>query len=201
MDIFAEDARNVNAQSPDDIARVAQSSMRKLKQEMREERFGVSAESLDDYLLKEGLQVGIMLGFFFGDTPHLYRLNLAYATAQKSRFYYEADGCGAILGEYLLGELSTPRMDMKIASAVALYVVEQVKKYDSACGGPTKIGVLRNDPGGLPVVGTYAQEGVNRCAAALLSEDAQSRPDKLKELHARIIADDFKLCETLYWNV
>lgn len=201
VDIFSSLARGKDAETPEEIGMMAQDAMRKLRAEIRESHFNCTSDELDDRLRRDGTQVGIMIGFFLKKESHLLSINLAYATYRKSRFFYEADGCGATLGEFLLAEHTSQDMEMRVASVVALYIVEIVKKYDAMCGGDTKIGVLTEHDGtGLPSVGYYPKPVIEKCAKLLSDADENARPERLKTLHDKILSPDFETFETIYFG-
>lgn len=198
VDILSKDVVGLTASSASDIRDAAQSAMRKLRLEIRETRFGISADELDLHLMTAGLQVGVMLGFYLNGAPHIVSLDLGTAMAHQSRFFYEADGCGATLGNYLLAELATQKMEFLEAAGLAVYVMEQVKKHDSACGGATKVAVLRNSSGGLSAIGVFGQEGIDKCAAKFAAQEAAAIGTRASEFRAAMMNDSFNLNETLY---
>lgn len=197
VDILSKMAEGRSVESPDEIGGLAQLAMRTLRSEQRELHFGVSSEELDEIYRKRGTQVGIMLGFFLKNAPHLITINLSEATYRKSRFHFEAEGCGASLAEYLLAEYTTAEMDVRTASIVALYVVEVVKRYDAMCGGPTKISVLEESDG-LHSVGTYDQESVNTCACLIMSLEDEFKTDRIGWLTMRLKDDELVLKKNLF---
>lgn len=120
-----------------------------------------------------------MIGFFLNNAAHLVTLNLAHSVYRVSRFAYEADGCGATLGQYLLAEHTTPSMDKTLAATAAVYIVELVKRHDAMCGGPTRVSMLYNgDP--FPAIGTFSQESIDRCAKRLADADDKNKPQQRK---------------------
>ena len=89
---------------------------------------------------------GCARSYYFDDKPYIFTVDLNTCTSNKTTLHYEAVGCGANLGGYLLGELSYQNMDPELATAIAVYVVESVKKHDAYCGGATKVAVVRRKP-------------------------------------------------------
>lgn len=185
VDMFQLAAEGVEAKTPDEVGIVAQTTMRKLRNELRELHFNCSSDELSEILRREGIEAGIMLGFYMGGKPHLITINLNYATYQKSRFYFETEGCGSPLGQYILTEYSDATMDIYAATMAAIYTVEMVKKHDAFCGGPTKVGVLK-DHDGDPSIVLYPQEKIDACAAYLAKADMTARPDRLRVFQDKI---------------
>lgn len=185
VDIFRQLADKVAAKTPDEVGRVAQTAMRMLRTELRELHFDCSSEELSGILLKSGDQAAVMMGFFMDEKPHLITINLDYATYQKSRFDFETEGCGAPLGQYILTEYSSPTMDVYAATMAAIYTVEMVKKHDAYCGGPTRVGVLK-DFEGMPSIVSYDSSKIAACAAYLAKADLSAKPERLKVFQDKI---------------
>lgn len=197
VDLLKIEAATTATSTASDIGAAAQSAMRKLRMEIRETRFGITADELSTYLMNEGIQVGIMLGFFLGVTPYIFTVDLDRAIAHESRFNYEALGCGADLGGYLLSEHVSPIMDSVVAAGVAVYVVEQVKMRDAACGGDTKVSLIKISDEGVSSIGRYDQSGVNECARRFAAVWQQGRGKRIQEFHSAMMNDKFRLIETL----
>jgi 20S proteasome alpha/beta subunit len=52
---------------------------------------------------------------------------------------YDAIGSGSAIAEYLLARLCSKPLTVEQATIVAVYVIEEVKKIDPFCGGPTQV--------------------------------------------------------------
>lgn len=52
---------------------------------------------------------------------------------------YDAIGSGSAIAEYLLARLWSKNLIVEHAKRVAVYIVEEVKKIDPFCGGPTQV--------------------------------------------------------------
>lgn len=198
VDIFSRLAEGASVVTGDEIGACAQKAMLNLRMEIREQHFGISSQELDDALLKSGSQVAIMIGFFYNKTPHLITISLSQPIYRRSRFHYEAEGCGDTLGNYLLAEHTVPNMEKELAATLAVYVVETVKRFDHYCGGPTRIGILREEEDGTALHGTYHQADIDRCAARLLAADNETKPMRLKKFHEQAVEDGFKPNENFY---
>lgn len=83
----------------------------------------------------------LMLAYYHQTKPYLYVLNSVpgFATMAKG---FVAIGCGATVGEFILGRAGVTEMDTGDALTAAIYTVEEVKRVDIYCGGPTKAAVL-----------------------------------------------------------
>lgn len=198
IDILTGLAVSAPIKTPEDVGLVIQAAMRNLRTELHELHFGCSSEELSEIFRKEGTSVGVMVGFFLDKTPQLISISLASPTYRKSRYYFEADGCGATLGEYLLAEHSTPEMDKQLAATVAVYVVELVKRYDAYCGGPTNVGVLQDYFDVGPSIGIYHQAAINRCAERVLEISEAGKPERLKMFQEQAKARGFAPAHTVF---
>lgn len=114
-----------------------------LRIELRANHFNCSSQELNEILLKEGSSVGIIVGFLIKGTPHLVTINLYQTIAHLSKQTYETDGSGEALGKYLLSELVTPAMDLKMSSLIASHIVHSVTEHDLYCGTPVKVSAIK----------------------------------------------------------
>lgn len=186
------------------VAEKASLAMRELRREQREVHFNCSSEELTEIFRKSGADCAILLGFFINKTPHLVSVNLGMATAQIVRYDYEAEGCGAALGLYLLEEIFSRNISQRAAALLAVYIVEMVKRHDAMCGGQTKVLILKDeekpkqkdDP--WPVTSELPSEYINKCAALLMQADEQMKPARIKKFEEQISAEGFKTIESLY---
>jgi 20S proteasome alpha/beta subunit len=127
------------------VAELAQASLREVRNYLIKlnEGCNFSDEKWERYF-RDDNQVELMVANYFDGKPYIYTVNLHTCMASRAKLNYEAIGCGGNLGGYLLDELSYPGMDSRLASAIAVYVVETVKKHDAYCGGQTKVALLNN---------------------------------------------------------
>jgi hypothetical protein len=120
--------------------------MRRLKDELREQNGDCTMEELREFLWRSEIGCALMMAFYFDRKPYLYTLNFDLGIANKVNSHCRAIGCGANLGEYLLGEHAKREMVSEVAYAVAIYTIETVKKHDAFCGGPTRIALMMQPP-------------------------------------------------------
>lgn len=83
----------------------------------------------------------LMLAYFHETTPFLYVVNSmpGFATRQRN---FSVIGCGANVGGFILSRALHAKMGHPEALMAAIYTVEEVKKADAFCGGPTNAAVL-----------------------------------------------------------
>jgi len=125
------------------VAEIAQESLRETRNYLMEINKGCNfSEEKWERFFRDENPVELMIAHYFGDTPYIYTVDLFTCIANKAKLHYEAIGCGANLGDYLLSEISHSGMKLKAALTIPLYVVEKVKEHDAYCGGPSKLAVI-----------------------------------------------------------
>ena len=106
-----------------------------------------SAVSIDEFQrhLYTNYLFNLLIACYWKDTPQLFTINNVDQFASLERHsHFTAIGRGADLARYLLQEHSQPNQSAGMATAVAIYVVEQVKRYIDGCAGRTQVGVVRH---------------------------------------------------------
>jgi 20S proteasome alpha/beta subunit len=116
--IFGALAAGKKTETVEGLRSIAQEAMYLLRTEIRSSHFQCTTEELDEIFRKQGVECAIMLGFYLQGKPHIVTVDLRAPLAVISKFYYEAIGCGAPLGQYLLSEHTQPLMDRDIASVI-----------------------------------------------------------------------------------
>jgi 20S proteasome alpha/beta subunit len=144
VEILQEKAKGKELTDYRMVAELTQESLREVRNSLVKlnEGCNFSEDKWERYFRDEN-PVELMVAHYFGDKPYIYTVDLFTCTANKAKLHYEAIGCGSNLGGYLLSELSYPKMDSELATAIAVHVVESVKKHDAYCGGATKVAILR----------------------------------------------------------
>ena len=117
-----------------------QDAVRKTKEELvRLNNWENNRDLGEQYLLENPFS--LMLAYFDGETPYLYVVNSVpgFAARQKN---FAAIGCGGTVGEFILSRAELDKMTHVEGLIAAIYTVEEVKRVDTYCGGPTKAAVL-----------------------------------------------------------
>ena len=78
----------------------------------------------------------------YADGPRLHTVSLSWGMTIAAKSHFCIVGSGSDLANYLLTESCEPNQDWKTNAAIAVNVIETVKRYDPYCGGPTKLGIL-----------------------------------------------------------
>jgi 20S proteasome alpha/beta subunit len=141
------------------------------------------SNSVDQYLNDNPFS--LMLAYYHQTSkgppePYLYVLNSTpgFATIYRN---YVAIGCGGTVGQFILGRSGVCDMEPHRALIAAIYTVEEVKKVDAYCGGPTKAAVLS-------VGGTlHSSELVISCAVEAMQNYEEETKQNWNDLMQRMI--------------
>lgn len=130
-----------------EIADVAEEAMTEITKRYMIERFkdlGSSTKTPqpDDSLLSPP-NFALVLGTYCGDGPCLYTVYPDGVAGREEG--YASLGSGSAFAEYLLARLYRPDLTIEGGVRIAAYVVEEVKKADVHCGGPTQIVVVKKN--------------------------------------------------------
>lgn len=140
---------------------------------------------------EEGLELGMMVGVFCRNCPKtdepplkpigLYVIN-APSEDEKVGIAepvtdYAATGSGGLFATYLFNRLhdeTHPTMALTVDTAIreAVYVIEEVKKVDLWCGGPTQMLCIRKKGDGYILEQIKPRE-IKRIAADLADKDSE----------------------------
>lgn len=144
VEILQEKAKGQKISDYRMIAELVEQSLREVKRAIvkQNEGFNYTAEKWEKFF-REEYPVDLMVAYYFDSKPHIYTVDIFTGLASKAKTHYEAIGCGANLGGYLLSELSFENMNANLATAIAVYIIESVKRHDAFCGGATKVAILR----------------------------------------------------------
>jgi 20S proteasome alpha/beta subunit len=196
------------------VAELAQESLREVRNYLIDLNKGCnfSDEKWERYF-RDDNQVELMVANYFNEKPYIYTVNLHTCTASKAKLHYEAIGCGANLGDYLLSELTHPNMDNNLASAIAVYVVESVKKHDPYCGGNTKVALLNMQPGEQPEVlalpyphvpyyapshRIFSTDEVEKLVKVVSEMDSKTKKQRVKIIQVSLFKESEKFFKELY---
>lgn len=133
------------------LPEVASVAIKKTRDEFRHQQFDCSSEEFQDFLKREELGCELMLAHYEGGLT-IDTVKLSMGIPYKCKSFWEAIGTGADVGSYLLKDLCTPDMECKIASVIAVHIIEAVKSHDPFCGGAVQLGILKSPvPETLPI--------------------------------------------------
>src|SRR6266480_6167278 len=82
----------------------------------------------------------LMLADYANGRPNLFTLDFGLGVANRTTpgGQYSVIGCGAALAKFILDKFHVADMQLGEAIATAIFTVEEVKKSDLRCQGPTK---------------------------------------------------------------
>jgi len=142
VEMLQNDAHLVQCNDYRKPAELAEEAIRKVKRDAVrlnnwEPGQAVSQQFLDDY------NFSLMLAYYFGDPakPYIFILDSPLGVANMQRDY-AAIGCGATVAEVMLSRSDVSALHSHEAAITAIYTVEEVKRVDAFCGGPTKLAVI-----------------------------------------------------------
>lgn len=146
IQILAQLGEFVSPKSAQDVATLMQRAMEEFKKELSRLHLDCTSEELVSLLSKLEIDCNILCGFYLDGKSHLISINICDSIPRICETHFEADGTGALLGDFLLSEQTTPGMPIHFASTMAVYVVGVVKRYDLYCSGNTVVAMIL--PGG-----------------------------------------------------
>jgi 20S proteasome alpha/beta subunit len=169
------------------IADMARKAMRQVKDELRFQQCDCSMEELRDFICRNEIECQLMIAYYFEGKPYIYTVDLVLGIPTKINSHYAAIGCGRNLGEFLLSEYSSREMDSQLASAVAVYTVETVKKHDAFCGGPTRIALIapkvtEDAPYFGEEIARFQEDDVTSFAKDIAEIDAVAKQERNKKI-------------------
>jgi 20S proteasome alpha/beta subunit len=141
------------------------------------------------------LQLGLMVAYYYGNPsePYLYIVDAPWCMAAR-QYDYAAMGCGANVAELILSRSDVPSLHVGEAVFTAIYIVEEVKRVDAYCGGPTKVAMIfENGVCGL----MNRIRGIDRVnlAVELIAERDAELKSVWRDFMAKIGAEHLRRCE------
>jgi hypothetical protein len=80
-----------------------------------------------------------MIAHFFDDIPYIFTADFYPGRFSRRNQNSYSIGCGSPIANFLLDGFDFLNLGVAEAAPVLVYVIEEVKKFDPRCGGPTKI--------------------------------------------------------------
>ena len=127
----------------DSVIQTVQEALRKVKDELRFQNFGCSAEELGKIIFNGGLDSSLMVAHYVEKDglrkPYIHTFTFSTGLVETSKSFYESAGCGSPLANYLLSEICSEKMDTELGEAVAVYVVDKAIKHVAYCDRPIRL--------------------------------------------------------------
>ena len=86
-----------------------------------------------------GFDSTFMIAHFFNEIPYIFTADFYPGRFSRRNQNSYSIGCGSPIANFLLDGFDFSNLEMGKAAAVLVYVIEEVKKFDPRCGGPTRI--------------------------------------------------------------
>lgn len=180
IQILKESAKGSNPKNEQEIAAVIQSAMDRFLDELRSTH-GCASTALVKLLIKQGIDCVLLFGFQIGWKSSLAVMNIHDPVCRFVDSHFEAQGSGALLGDYLLKEHTTSKTPRHLVVATAVHIASVVKQYDIYCSGDTVIGVIQTPDSfdetktTLPRVHFIPQKNVEEYARLMASVESKTR--------------------------
>lgn len=172
VEIISQAARLQKLSGYRSVADCVEKSVSELKQKMRDQYKGTS-EELQKHFDAYGFE--LMIAYYWEGQPYIFTLDFVSGFAIKQNDLYCAIGCGKILADFLISRLDVSQFSTGTAMWTSVYAIEEIKKFDSRCGGQTRSAIVKNQ-NGLSVANISAdvpmQEAVKEALA--FSEEAKA---------------------------
>lgn len=165
------------------VASCAEKAISELKQQIREQYKG-TAEELQKHF--EAYSFELMIAHYWKDEPYIYTLNFVSGIATKKDRDYCAIGCGWILADFLISRLDLSEFSTGHGMWTAVYAVEEIKKFDSRCGGRTRAAVVIDLDGMSKAQVTEDDDGMKEAIAEALAFADESKSEWRKIAQHRI---------------
>ena len=122
---------------PRSFAELVEDAVGSLKRRLRKQFVGTDLE-FQKHCLDYNFE--LMTAHYFKDQPQVFTVSFVLGLANRTRSEqpYAVIGCGAELAKFFLDRWDIPDMQLGEAIVSAIYTVEEVKKSDLRCSGPTK---------------------------------------------------------------
>lgn len=144
VELIINSARGKSISDYHAVADVAQAAVRQVKDEFKAQQSGSgsSMEELHEFIRTKDMEFSLMMANYFEQKPYIFTIDFSVGIANKQRGDYAVIGCGSLIAEYILSWFKCSELSLMQAMCTAVYVVEEVKKVDPYCGGPTRCAAI-----------------------------------------------------------
>lgn len=176
----------------------AEMAIRELKGEM------LAALQGEDRPLKEredlflGHDASLMIAYYYEKKPHIFQIDFTMGVAIEQK-KYSCMGCGATVAEFIIGWFDCAGLSLLRTLITSVYIIEEVKKVDAFCGGPTQLaaivhgGEIAEDLSG-DVVQFFTRPAIDLMVEKLNVLDKDAKAHWQTNMHTTIIkaSEEFK---------
>jgi hypothetical protein len=86
-----------------------------------------------------GFDSTFMIAHYYKGEPYIFTADFYPGRFSRRNSTHFSIGCGSPIANFLLDGFDFSNLETTAAAAVLVYVIEEVKKFDPRCGGPTSI--------------------------------------------------------------
>ena len=171
VEVLGKDFTGISFEDYRQPADAAQQAVAQVKRELVQLNNWEDRRDLETAYLSSN-PFSLMLAYYFDKIPYLYVLASVPGFASRE-YKFAAIGCGATVGEFILSRSGAWELTPEKALAVAIYTVEEVKKVDAFCGGPTKAAFI--GPNKLLISGNESTPIIKSAVKALEEYEPELR--------------------------
>ena len=164
------------------VATCAESAVSELKQKIREQYKG-TAEELQKHF--ENYSFELMIAHYWNNEPYVFTLSFATGIATKKDRDFCAIGCGWILAEFLISRIDVSLFGTAYGMWTAAYAIEEIKKFDSRCGGRTRAAIVKVGQG-ISRATVIHDEGMQEAIDEAAAFSNESKSEWSETAHKRI---------------
>ena len=222
IDLFQGKAAGRKIENEMTIAKIAEESVREIRNSLTSlHPNNTSPTDWQNYFGEETNYFELMVAYYFGSKPRLYKLNPLWCIPVPATSYFMTSGIAGDLANYILKEHTEPKMDSEFASVIAIKVVEDAIEYVEGCGSPPRVALIQPPipmpdflgssrspsepseymPNLLSRMRTYQlseaitifpQEKVEEIAKIIASVEQQTKSTQNKKIHKELRAQTLK---------
>jgi 20S proteasome alpha/beta subunit len=157
IQIFQTKAEGVKMENELSVAKIAEEAVREIRNSLTSLHPGnTSPTDWQDFFGQEINYFELMVAYYFGDKPCLYKLNPLWCIPVPTTSYFMTSGIAGDLANYILKEHTEPKMDSEFASVIAIKVVEDAIEYVEGCGSPPRVALIK-EPLEIPEMPKFGQ--------------------------------------------
>jgi 20S proteasome alpha/beta subunit len=123
------------------LADCSEEALARLKDSIRKQYHG-TAEELQKHF--DSFSFELMMAHYYNGKPFVFTLDFCLGIAITEKQLHTSIGCGCILANFLLSPLNISQFAVAHGIWTAVYAVEEIKRYDSRCGGLVRSALIVN---------------------------------------------------------
>lgn len=127
------------------LADCARAAIEEVKRQIREQYIATAAELQRHFFENCGFE--LLLAHYFKGVQYVFTVEFSQGCANKQDRKIISTGCGKELADFLILTLGIDGDSIGDSLWNSAFVIEEVKKYDIRCGGPTQAAIVRTENG------------------------------------------------------